>query len=61
MKEFMCWWGGGYPEGVMMKPIEWFDVDRGYDPHEVEEVFPELDIGETHVMECGDHIVTRVK
>ena len=60
-KKFMCWWGGGYLESVEMRDLAWFDVDRGYTPFDCEIMIPKLKVGETHVMDNGDHIVTRVK
>ena len=60
MRKFMCYWGGGYPEGVTFHDLNWFDVDRGYTPSHIEDV-TDLDVGETVMMDNGDHIVTRVQ
>ena len=57
MKRFMCYWGGGYPEGVKLHDSTWFIEDRGYTPSDIENVM-NLTIGESTMMDNGDHIVT---
>ena len=59
MKQFMCYWGGGYPEGIKLKVASWFDEDRGYSPGMIEDVML-LEVGESMIIEMGDHIITRV-